>query len=179
MNLPVYVAQAVSLSEFYLNLILLILSASMQSLYLFCLLLCLFSKHLPEQLLKRLINSPLGNRPPGATNCNSMNAGGLAKSSGLVSGHVMNLTSFIFYLIYDAQNQFSDKRIILVAILFAFDAILVWARLTLGCHTKFQVCVGFGLGILWGYVIFKVMEYIESKSGRVALEHKTLSSLFN
>lgn len=173
-------AQVVSLYEFYLNVILLTMAVSLQNVYLFVLLLCLFTKHIPEQLLKHLsehLNLSLGKRPSGAKNCNSMNAGGLTTSSGFISGHVFNLTAFIFYLVYDADNQFSTKRMTLVSLLLVFDALVACARVSLGCHTKFQVAFGFVGGIVWGYVIYKIMRYIESKSSRVTTDHQTLHSL--
>jgi hypothetical protein len=57
-NEPKYLAimNAISLSEAYITIIMVILSIVLQNWYIFLVLCCLFTKHLPEQILKRLSN---------------------------------------------------------------------------------------------------------------------------
>jgi membrane-associated phospholipid phosphatase len=139
-------------------------------------------KHIPEQTLKHLsnfLNLSYGKRPKGATDCNSLNSGGHALSSGLVSGHEFNLTSFIFYLIYDANSHFTTKRITLISLLLIIDLLLASARVSLRCHTKLQVTLGFGLGIIWGYVIYLILTYLQSKSKRITKDRLVLTQLFD
>jgi membrane-associated phospholipid phosphatase len=141
---------------------------------------CLFSKHIPEQILKHAsyaLNLSVGKRPNEAKNCNSINSGGIATSPGLISGHVLNLTSVISYLVYDANGFFTVKRLSLIGFLLVFDLFLIYSRVLLKCHTHFQVVFGFVFGLIWGYVIYVTIHYLESKYHRIKTDHQKLKDL--
>lgn len=99
--------KAVSLFEFYLQLMLLLAVVSMHNLYLAVLLLGLISKHIPERIIKSFLSKrngqliDLAKRPEGAENCNMFNSGGPAIHSGLISGHVFLLSTLIFYALFE------------------------------------------------------------------------------
>ena len=177
--------EAISLSEAYILVILLILSCVLQNLYLLLVLGLLFTKHLPEQILKRLSNYfgwNIGNRPIGARNCNSLNAGGLANSSGLVSGHVFNMTSLTFFLLYkftENDKKPNAREITLLCFMYAFIYALMTARVNLLCHTKEQVIIGFLLGIAWGYVMFVTANAIIKTSPRLQEDEKRINAFLN
>ena len=177
--------EAISLSEAYILVILLILSCVLQNLYLLLVLGMLFTKHIPEQILKRVSNYfgwKIGNRPQGARNCNSLNAGGPALSSGLVSGHVFNMTSLTFFLLYkftENGRKATTNEITLLCFMFAFICALITARLKLQCHTKPQVIIGFLLGTLWGYVMFLIVNAIVKASPRLQDDEKKINSFLN
>jgi len=175
-------AYGISLYEFYLNTLLLMMAISFENWFLLLFLACLFTKHIPEQIFKHAssaLNLSIGKRPPEAKNCNSLNAGGIATSSGIISGHVFNLTSLIFYLIYDANGHFTLKRLTLISVLSCFDIILGYSRIIVKCHTQFQVMFGYCFGIIWGYVIYSIIQYVESKYDRVKVDHQIFADLVN
>jgi len=184
---PKYFAlmNAISLSEAYITIIMLILSIVLQNWYIFLVLCSLFTKHIPEQILKRLstfFKWKIGDRPEGAVNCNSLNAGGEAKSSGLVSGHVFNMTSLTFFLFYkftEKGRKPTANEISLLVILSIFIFLLMWARIGLKCHTKTQVIIGFLLGIIWGYVMLLIVNAITNAVPTLQNDEKRLNCFLN
>ena len=167
------ILHAISLSEMDINIILLLLAAVTQNLYILSIFGVLFCKHIPEQILKRTSEHfgwEIGKRPSDAENCNSINSGGPAHNSGLVSGHVFNITSLTFFLLYSFTQDgrtMSSNEITLISFMFVLIAALGYARVELHCHTKQQVAIGFTLGIIWGYVMLLILNYLTSVSTRL------------
>lgn len=179
------IMNAISLSEAYITIIMVILSIVLQNWYIFLVLCCLFAKHLPEQFLKILSTHfkwKVGDRPIGAKNCNSLNSGGETKSSGLVSGHVFNMSSLTFFLVYkftENNRKPTSNEISLLVILFIFILLLMWARTGLKCHTLPQVMIGFFLGSGWGYIMLMIVNAI-TKAVPILQEHeKRLETFLN
>ena len=179
------ILHAISLSEIDITILLIILSVVMQNLYLFVVLCSLFTKHIPEQIFKRISHHygwKIGERPPGAKNCNSINSGGDAHGSGLVSGHVFNLSSLTFFLLYTFtanKRTITTNEITLLSIMFIFIGVLMYARVKLNCHTKEQVVIGLILGCVWGYAMYLTVDKITESSDRVKHDKMRLNTFLN
>ena len=95
-------------------------------------------------------------RPEGATDCDYLSCGGLAKpnSPGMPSGH-MTTTSFV--VIYNIlKNNYSPKIVITNIILLCF---MGWARITKKCHNLSQVICGTILGSLIAALFFYKLNF--------------------
>jgi len=179
------ILKAISLSELYITIILLIASIVSQNLYILLILGSLFTKHIPEQIFKRISEKfdwEIGRRPPDAVDCNSYNSGGPAKGSGIISGHVFNLSSLTFFLIYsftENSRTMTTKEATLIAILFMGIFSLIYARVELHCHTKEQTIIGFVGGAIWGYIMLLLVNKITSLSERLQNDKTKISSFIN
>lgn len=185
--------KAISLYEFYLNLVLIVLILSTRNTFLAVLFLGLFSKQIPERLIKRFLSYETVNgqksltkwaaRPSGANNCNMLNSGGSASEhSGLISGHTFLISTLAFYSLYkftdNLKHNTNSKQGIFIAILFLWMGLVAMARIRLGCHQLHQTAFGFVGGIIWGYVIYIVIEKIIDNSPRVKEDEEKLKKLF-
>jgi membrane-associated phospholipid phosphatase len=181
--------RAISLYEFYLNLVLLVLVISTQNMFLGLLFLGLFSKQIPERIIKTFLSKKDGEltnwakRPSGANNCNMFNAGGDASQhSGLISGHTFLISTLSFYSIYKFTDNFkhnvNQKQSIFITILFVWIALVAMARMKLGCHQPHQTVFGFIMGMIWGYLIYIIIEQINKKSSRVREDENKIMKLF-
>lgn len=179
------ILKAISLSELYITIILLIASIVSQNLYILLILGSLFTKHIPEQIFKRISEKfdwEIGKRPTDAVDCNSYNSGGVAKGSGIISGHVFNLSSLTFFLIYsftENSRTMTTKEATLIAILFMGIFSLIYARVELHCHTKEQTIIGFVGGAIWGYIMLLLVNKITSLSERLQNDKTKISSFIN
>jgi membrane-associated phospholipid phosphatase len=181
--------RAISLYEFYVNIILLIFIISTQNTFLAILFIGLFSKQIPERIIKTFLSrkngklTDLAKRPQGANNCNMFNAGGDAREhSGLISGHTFLISTLGFYFIYRFTDQFKHnanyKQYIFISFLFIWIALVAMARMRLKCHKPHQTLLGFLMGALWGYLIYIVIEAIKNKSDRVKEDENAVMKLF-
>jgi membrane-associated phospholipid phosphatase len=181
--------RAISLYEFYVNIILLIFIISTQNTFLAILFIGLFSKQIPERIIKTFLSrkngklTDLAKRPQGANNCNMFNAGGDAREhSGLISGHTFLISTIAFYFIYRFTDQFKHnanyKQYIFILFLFIWIGLVAMARMRLKCHKPHQTLLGFLMGALWGYLIYIVIEAIKNKSDRVKEDENTVMKLF-
>lgn len=185
--------KAISLYEFYLNIILIILILSTRNTYLAVLFLGLFSKQLPERLIKRFLSYETTNgekrltkwasRPTGANNCNMLNSGGSASEhSGLISGHTFLISTLAFYSVYkftdNLKHNTNSKQGIFITILFLWMGLVAMARIKLGCHQIHQTAFGFVGGIVWGYIIYVIIEKIVNNSSRVKEDEEKIMKLF-
>lgn len=185
--------KTISLYEFYMNIILIILILSTRNTYLAVLFLGLFSKQIPERLIKKFLSYENINgkksltkwaaRPTGANNCNMLNSGGSASEhSGLISGHTFLISTLAFYSVYkftdNLKHNTNSKQGIFITILFLWMGLVAMARIRLGCHQIHQTAFGFVGGIIWGYIIYIVIEKIINKSSRVKEDEEKLMKLF-
>ena len=128
----------------------------------------LFSKQIPERIIKTFLSGPEGNlkemakRPSGAMNCNMFNSGGPAVHSGLISGHTFLISTLAFYSIFRFTDGFkqnaNQKQSLFIVFLFIWIFLVAMARVKLGCHKVSQTLIGFVMGILWGYLVYIVLE---------------------
>lgn len=181
--------KAVSIYEFYLSIILLVLILSAQNTYLGLLLLGLYSRQIPEVLMKVFLSRTGGElrnwakRPEGARDCNMFNSGGDASNdSGLVSSHTFLISTLMFYFVYKFTNNFKNsmnyKQYILVGLLLLWTFIVALARVRLGCHQKHQTITGFVLGAVWGYLLYIVIEMIKNTIPRIAEDEEKVLRFF-
>ena len=185
--------KAISLYEFYMNITIIILVLSTRNTFLAVLFLGLFSKQIPERLIKRFLSYETVNgqktltkwaaRPAGANNCNMLNSGGSASEhSGLISGHTFLISTLAFYSLYkftdNLKHNTNSKQGVFIAILFLWMGLVAMARIRLGCHQLHQTAFGFVGGIIWGYVIYIVIEKIIDNSPRVKEDEEKLKKLF-
>lgn len=185
--------KAISLYEFYMNITIIILVLSTRNTFLAVLFLGLFSKQIPERLIKRFLSYETVNgqrkltkwaaRPSGANNCNMLNSGGSASEhSGLISGHTFLISTLAFYSLYkftdNLKHNTNSKQGVFIAILFLWMGLVAMARIRLGCHQLHQTAFGFVGGIIWGYVIYVVIEKIINSSPRVKEDEEKLKKLF-
>lgn len=181
--------KAISLYEFYMNIVLLVLIISTQNTYLALLFVGLFSKQIPERIIKTFLSrkngelTEIAKRPDGANNCNMFNSGGDASQhSGLISGHTFLISTLAFYLIYKFTDNFKHnpnyKQSIFILILFIWIGLVAMARMRLGCHKPHQTVFGFVMGIVWGYLIYIIIELIKNKSSRVEEDEQKIMRLF-
>jgi membrane-associated phospholipid phosphatase len=185
--------KAISLYEFYMNIAFIILILSTRNTYLAILFLGLFSKQIPERLIKRFLSyetkdgqkslTKWASRPAGANNCNMLNSGGSASEhSGLISGHTFLISTLAFYTIYkftdNLKHNVNSKQGIFITLLFLWMSLVAMARIRLGCHQPHQTVLGFVGGIVWGYVIYIVIEKIINNSSRVKEDEEKIMKLF-
>lgn len=185
--------KAISLYEFYLNLVLIVLILSTRNTFLAVLFLGLFSKQIPERLIKRFLSYETVNgqrkltkwaaRPSGANNCNMLNSGGSASEhSGLISGHTFLISTLAFYALYkftdNLKHNTNSKQGVFIAILFLWMGLVAMARIRLGCHQLHQTAFGFVGGIIWGYVIYIIIEKIIDNSPTVKEDEEKIKKLF-
>jgi membrane-associated phospholipid phosphatase len=181
--------RAISLYEFYVNLILIVLILTTQNTFLAILFLGFFSKQIPERIIKTVLSrkngqlTELAKRPQGANNCNMFNAGGDASNhSGLISGHTFLISTIAFYFIYRFTDLFKHnanyKQSLFIVFLFIWIGLVAMARMRLGCHKPHQTLLGFVMGALWGYLIYIVIEAIKNKSDRVKEDESKIMRIF-
>ena len=171
------ILKAVSLSELYILIILGAITCITRNIYILMILVGLFSKHIPEQIIKRgsgYYQLDISKRPDGATNCNMFNSGGAALTPGTISGHVFNLSTLIFLLIFiftEKGRKMTLNESIMIVLMFVLLASLIYARIGLRCHTPIQTFIGFIFGAAWGYGIYNVLNlicdnYTEASEGK-------------
>ena len=181
--------KAVSIYEFYLSITLLLLILSAQNTYLGLLLLGLYSRQIPEVLMKVFLSRSGGElrnwakRPDGARDCNMFNSGGDASNdSGLVSSHTFLISTLMFYFVYKFTNNFKNsmnhKQYILVGLLLLWTLIVALARVRLGCHKQHQTITGFVLGAAWGYLLYIIIEMIKNRIPRIAEDEEKVLRFF-
>lgn len=181
--------KAVSIYEFYLSIVLLVLILSAQNTYLGLLLLGLYSRQIPEVLMKVFLSRSGGElrnwakRPEGARDCNMFNSGGDASNdSGLVSSHTFLISTLMFYFVYKFTNNFRNsmnyKQYILVGLLLLWTVIVAMARVRLGCHKQHQTITGFVLGSVWGYLLYIVIEMMKNKIPRIGEDEEKVLRIF-
>ena len=181
--------RAISLYEFYVNLALIVLILTTQNSFLALLFLGLFSKQIPERIIKTVLSrkngelTELAKRPKDANNCNMFNAGGDARNhSGLISGHTFLISTIAFYAIYRFTDLFKHnanyKQSLFIAFLFIWIGLVAMARMRLGCHKPHQTLIGFLMGALWGYLVYIAIEAIKNKSDRVKEDESKIMRIF-
>lgn len=181
--------RAISLYEFYVNLILIVIILTTQNSFLALLFLGLFSKQIPERIIKTILSrkngqlTELAKRPQGANNCNMFNAGGDASNhSGLISGHTFLISTIAFYFIYRFTDLFKHnanyKQSLFIAFLFIWIGLVAMARMRLGCHKPHQTVIGFLMGALWGYLVYIIIDAIKNKSDRVKEDESKIMRIF-
>lgn len=182
--------KSISLYELYLLIVLIILASTTQNTYLLLLFIALFSKHIPEQIIKRFLSydkqgniTNIAKRPEGAFNCNMFNSGGDASTtSGLISGHVFLISTLTFYTIFKFTNSLKNKptlkQSILITILITLTLTVAYARINIKCHTKTQALLGFVAGIIWGYIIYIITKNIIKKYKRLQEDQNKIDNLF-
>jgi len=180
--------KAISLYEFYMFVVLSILIISTQNTFLLLLFVGLLSKQIPERIIKTFLSTKngeliqLAKRPEGAFDCNMFNSGGPAVTSGFVSGHTFLISSLAFYSIFkftdNLKHNANYKQSLFIFLLFLWVGLVALARIKLGCHQPHQTIFGFVMGILWGYLIYIVIETIKNKSERVREDEEKIMNLF-
>jgi membrane-associated phospholipid phosphatase len=180
--------KAISLYEFYMLVTLSILIVSTQNTFLMLLFVGLLSKQIPERIIKTFLSTKNGKlislaKPPeGAFDCNMFNSGGPALKSGLISGHTFLISTIAFYSIFkftdNLKHNANYKQSLFIFLLFLWMGLVVLARIRLGCHQPHQTFFGVVIGILWGYLIYLVIETIKNKSTRVREDEEKIMNLF-
>lgn len=180
--------KAISLYEFYMLVTLSILIISTQNTFLMLLFVGLLSKQIPERIIKTFLSTKngelisLAKRPEGASDCNMFNSGGPALKSGLISGHTFLISTLAFYSIFkftdNLKHNANYKQSLFIFLLFLWMGLVALARIRLGCHQPHQTIFGFVMGILWGYLIYLVIETIKNKSTRVREDEEKIMNLF-
>jgi undecaprenyl-diphosphatase len=74
---------------------------------------------------------------------------------GFFSGHSTNTfgVAMLLFLI------FSKESIVFRAAFFAWAAITAYSRIYLGVHYPSDIFVGFIVGLFWGYVVYRLIQY--------------------
>lgn len=181
--------KAVSVYEFYLSILLIFLIISTQNTYLGILLLGLYSRHIPELIIKLFVSKKgdelrkWAKRPDGAMNCNMFNSGGdMSKDSGMISSHTFLISSLMFYLIFkftdNLKKNMNYKQYLLVILLLIWTLIVTVSRIKLGCHKQHQTLLGFVFGIIWGYLMYLIIEIIKNRVSRVAEDEEKVLKIF-
>jgi membrane-associated phospholipid phosphatase len=181
--------KAVSVYEFYISVAMIIVILSTQNLYLGLLLLGLYSRQIPEIIIKLLLSGKDGElrewakRPEGARDCNMFNSGGdMSKDSGIVSSHTFLISTIIFYFIFKFTNNFTNqmnyKQYIFIILLILWTIIVVLARVRLGCHKMHQTITGIVMGIGWGYLLYLVIEKLKNSTPRILEDEEKVMKFF-
>lgn len=181
--------KAISLYEFYINIFFIMLIISTQNTFLALLFICLLSKQIPERIIKTVLSRKNGKlidiakRPEGANNCNMFNSGGDASNhSGLISEHTFLISTIGFYFIYRFTDQFKHnanyKQSLFITFLFIWIVLVAVARMKLECHKPEQTLLGFLMGILWGYLVYIVIEAVKSRSEKLKEDENKIMKIF-
>jgi undecaprenyl-diphosphatase len=74
---------------------------------------------------------------------------------GFFSGHSTNTfgVAMLLFLI------FSKESIVFRAAFFAWAGITAYSRIYLGVHYPSDIFVGFIVGLFWGYVVYRLIQY--------------------
>lgn len=185
--------KAISLYEFYLIIILIIFIFSTQNTYFAVLFLALLSKQIPERIIKTFLSydykdgsqqlTEWAKRPEGAMNCNMLNSGGPAINSGLISGHTFLISTVAFYFIYkftdNLKHNANYKQGLFITVLFVWIALVTMARIGLNCHQKHQTLIGIIGGMIWGYLVYYILEQIVNVSERVKEDQDKFLKMFD
>lgn len=109
-------------------------------------------------------------RPKGAKNCsnfiNEFMPNVLSNTYGMPSGHsVEAMLISIFLIMYIKKHHVeSNKRSLLIALVFSLGASVCISRVYLGCHTILQIILGGAIGSIIGYYSFQIWNtFIEPK----------------
>lgn len=98
-----------------------------------------------------------GKRPKNATNCGCFidlnNINKLATSYGMPSGHSQNIFFISTFLSLYFKSIYKTIGLYLIAIYGGY------LRIKMNCHTLYQVIIGSLLGILIGYIFYKISIY--------------------
>lgn len=177
--------KAISLYEFYTQLFLLIIGISTRNTFILLLFAILNSRHIFVQLVKRYLSGffkDMSKRPDDAFDCNVINSGGKSHTSGLISGHVFYISTITFYFLYLFTNNLKEmpnsKQIVFIILVLLFACMVMFSRVELHCHTKYQVYIAFVLGIMWGYLVYFTIEKIIDTSDRLKEDKKKIIDLF-
>ena len=157
-----------SLYEFAMYFTLFVLSVGTLNIYFVILFLALFSKQIPERILKLISSDKINKRPDNAFNCNLINQGGdVSSKSGFPSGHCTISSLIATYLVnvfITAQNKsIKPKILVLMIISVLFAIIMPIVRYLKNCHTIIQVFGGFFIGIIWGICFILFEKYALNK----------------
>ena len=150
---------------------LILASISSLNIYLGALLLLVFSKQIPEKLLKNapfLKGTELNRRPDCAENCRIDGGGGSFKDKpGFPSGHCAFASFLLFYMLFqyirinneECQSESGGGNIYFLLLVTLFFAIaMLYVRIHNNCHTETQAIAGFILGGVWAALMFYVVE---------------------
>lgn len=182
--------KAVSLYEFYMTIVFLIVVLSTQNTFIALLLLGLYSRQIPEVIIKLFLSRTKDNelrnwakRPEGARDCNMFNSGGdYSNDSGLLSSHTFLISTLMFYFVFKFTNNFKHgmnyKQYILVGLLLLWNVLVAITRIRLGCHKQHQTIIGSVFGIIWGYLLYMVIEMIKNKIPRIAKDEEKVMRIF-
>lgn len=184
--------KALSLAEFYLIMVLLILGVSTSNYYVLVIVFALITKHIPEQIFKFCFEDGVlfakgqapefSTRPPGAKDCNMFNSGGQSHTPGVISGHTFILSSFSFFLLFTFTGLFSSKlnykQATLVSIMLVITIALAFARVGLNCHRPVQTVIGFFGGIIWGLVMYFIVEAFVNAFPKIADDKLFVMQMF-
>lgn len=131
-----------------------------------------YLKYLTEYLYKLYGNDVipilgLGKRPLGAKHCGCFvyeNGDGLSKSFGMPSGHSISaMTTAMFWSMYIIENYPNNYKRTISLLVLNFTCLMVGvSRIYLGCHTVQHVIVGSIIGLLFGFVGYKIYKLIKS-----------------
>ena len=181
--------KAVSVYEFYLSMMLIFLVISTQNTYLGLVLLGLYSRQIPEIIIKLFISKKgdelrkWAKRPDGSKNCNMFNSGGdMSNDSGLISSHTFLISTLMFYLIFKFTNNLKQnmnyKQYLLIILLLIWSMIVTVSRIKLGCHKEHQTIIGFVFGIVWGFLMYIIIENIKNRVPRIAEDEEKVLKIF-
>ena len=70
------------------------------------------------------------------------------------------------------------KQYILVGLFLLWTVVVALARVRLGCHKQHQTITGFVLGIIWGYLLYMVIEMIKNRIPRIAEDEEKVMKFF-
>lgn len=153
----------VSLYEFNVYFVIFTLFIATNNIYFLILFASLWSKQVPEKILKLIAPENINKRPQNAFNCDMINQGGAASSqrSGFPSGHstiASMIATYFVYVFMTAQNKHiksASKRLLIFSVFFAIMMPIV--RYLNHCHTILQVISGVLVGVIWGtfFIIFE------------------------
>ena len=181
--------KAVSVYEFYISVVMILLILSTQNIYLGLLLLGFYSRQIPEIIIKMLLSRKNGElrewakRPEGAKDCNMFNSGGdMSKDSGLLSSHTFLISTIVFYFTIKFTNNFKNnmnyKQYTFIILLILWTIIVVLARVRLGCHKTHQTITGIIMGIGWGYLLYLVIEKLKDSIPRIEEDEEKVMNFF-
>lgn len=169
-----FISEIFSSSQLTFFYLILIYTISTLNLYGLFLMLISILKVVISRLTKtRLYGLKISRRPKNAFNCNMFNSGGKSLSSGMPSGHMMNISilSFVFYNIY---MKTSNKIWIITYLIIAITTYI--SRLY--CHTHIQLIVGYIMGLILCIGIYYIDIELSKLSDRYNEDRSVFYNMF-
>lgn len=79
---------------------------------------------------------------------------------GFPSGHAqfsgLSAVFWTLYLLRDTKKIPKRKKVVLISVIWLLAFSISFNRVCIGCHNLFQITTGFVIGIVYGFILYKI-----------------------